>query len=216
MMKNRRFLRWGTPPFLLLIGLFLISIIFPLGAETTVPAQEEGKIVEEKDLFKAPAKVERVRSRIGPIELGKKIETADEDWMRGLTVTVRNLSDKTVTHLLIDLQFVRPKGQEGERDLIDSIEYGPIPGLTPAQQPQVVTEQPPIPPGESVDIRLNERNYETLLQILRELKYQAGIKRVKLSILELDYSDGTKWSGGRVFKRDPRNPEKWIPLNRNL
>jgi hypothetical protein len=113
--------------------------------------------------------------------------------------------------VLVRLQFVRPRGQEQEGDLYDSIDYGPVSYLMPAEQ-QVVAEQPPIPPGQSVDITLDDRAYESLLPTLHELNYPVGIKRVKVLIGELDYSDGTKWSTDKLFKRDPKNPKKWIRL----
>jgi hypothetical protein len=208
-MKHRRFLIWGIP-LLLLIGLFSIPILFPLRAQTSIQGQEEDKVIEETDYFHYPMKIDLSSPRFGAIEKGKKINTADDDWMKGLTFKIQNLSDKTVTHFVFSLEFVRPKGHESELNHISSIFYGPSPSLTPP--PQTIDDQPPIQPGQSVDLSLDGSKYEGIAANLKTLNFHV-IRRVKLFIEVIDYSDGTRWVPNKLYKRDPSNPEKWIPLD---
>lgn len=191
------------------------ALAFPLtlalSTRTSGTAQEEDKVVEKRDDFNPPVKIKLVKSRIGTIETDKKIDTADNEWLRRLTIRVRNLSDKTVTHVLVRLQFIRPKDQAQERDLIIPLEYGPSP-LRSSQQ-DVPAE--PILPGKTADITLSDSEYDSLLPLLYELNYPVTIKRVRVFIGAIGFSDSTIWQGGRIFKRDANDPQKWIPLDKS-
>lgn len=188
-----------------------VPIIFALNAKTHSMEQEEGRLIERRDDFNPPVKIGVVKSRIGIIEMNKKINTADDDWLKGLTIRVHNLSGKTVTHVLIRLQFVRPKEQSQERDLMVPLEYGPSP-FRPSEQES--SAQPPIPPGKTAEITWADSEYDSLRPILNELNYPATIKRVRVFVGAIGFSDGTTWQAGRIFKRDPDHPEKWIPIDK--
>jgi hypothetical protein len=46
--------------------------------------------------------------------------------------------------------------------------------------------------------------------MLTDLKYPAAIKEVILRVRTVGFDDGTVWSSGSTFRRDPNNSGKWI------
>lgn len=173
-------------------------------------AQKPDKILEKGDDFDPPVKITLVKSKIGVIETDKEI-AADDDWLKGLTIRVRNLSDKIVTNVSIELQFRRPPNQAQELDLIAPLDYGP----NPYYSPQKDSTSPPAPilPEQTQDIFLPDAQYDSLRSLLNERKYPADIKAVRIRVRSIAFSDGTVWTSGRIFKRDPNKPDDWIPLD---
>lgn len=88
--------------------------------------QEADKIIQKEDEYAPPVKIILVGSKIGIIETDTKI-AADDDWLRGLAVRVRNDSDKPVSSVSVYLQFCRPENQAQQPDFIAPLEYGPRP-----------------------------------------------------------------------------------------
>lgn len=138
--------------------------------------QEGGDtVLERADEFGPPVEITLTKSDIGIIKPGKKF-SAGEDWFKGLTVSVRNDSDRPITHLSLRLRFPRPKGQEVALDFVESLEYGesPIPGadgIVPTNTAR------PVMPGESVELRLSDEDFYGVSEQLRASKYPSSIKK---------------------------------------
>lgn len=179
---------------------------------STSKSQIADKIIEKGGDYNPPVKIKLVKSKIGIIETDKKI-SANDDWLRGLTIRVRNDSNKPVTSVSIAIQFRRPENQAQELDLIAPIEYGQNP-FTPLQEGSSI---PPefILPGQTRDIALSDEGYDSLRSMLDELKYPTSIRSVKVEVRVIGFSDGTAWNTGKIFRRDPNNPDKWIRDNQS-
>jgi hypothetical protein len=182
-----------------------LTIWTPAGHSSNRASQKPERIIEKGDDFNPPVKITLVRSKIGVIETNREI-AADDDWLKGLTIRVRNRSDKTVTHVSVELRFRRPPDQAQELDMTAPIEYGPNPFRPP---PKDSASPPPIPPGQTRDITLTDPQYDSLRTLLNELKYPASIKAVRIRIRSIGFSDGTTWTSGRMFKRDPNHHSTW-------
>ena len=170
-------------------------------------SQVADKILEKGKDYDPPVKIRLVKSKIGVIETDKKISASD-DWLKGLTIRVRNESDKIVTGLVISIQFRRPANQAKELDLVAPIPYGRDPLASPEEAATATAE--PILPGQTKDIALSDQAYDSLRSILDNLNYPASIRSVKLEVKIIGFQDGTYWSNGAIFRRDPNNPGKWI------
>lgn len=190
---------------------FALLILFGLGvwprSFSTAEMQETEKIIESGDEFDPPVKIILVKSKIGTIETDKKI-VAGDDWLRGLTIRVRNDSDKPVNGVSVYIQFCRPENQAQELDLAAPIFSGPDPFASSEEFSSPPVE--PMLPEQTRDIVLSDEGYESLRTILDKLNYPASIKTVKLRIRAIGFSDGTAWNTGKIFRRDPNNPDKWI------
>lgn len=161
--------------------------------------------------------IKRVAWRHEPVKLsklkvkGKEVEPAkkfveEDDWLNGLTITVKNTSDKTIVWIDLALNFPRPAGSGGEPDARDHLVYGHYPP-PPGEAGTPHTQQPPARPGETVELALAD--YEGTLEFLRKTNYPASIKQVEIDLSEVIFDNGMMWSGDALFRRDPNNPGRW-------
>src|SRR3712207_6256093 len=61
--------------------------------------QAEEKVVKKSSHRDEPIKIVKVKNKKGELPLGKKFRSYDAEWLRGLTITVRNDSGKDITHI---------------------------------------------------------------------------------------------------------------------
>lgn len=94
---------------LLCLGL-VITLTLPLKAA----AQEAERVVEKTSRRPTPLKIRVVKTKKGEVMLGKKFVDSDEDWFKGLSIVLENVSDKTVTYVGVGLLFPRQPGDEGK------------------------------------------------------------------------------------------------------
>lgn len=137
-----------------LLGLLLTAVLM-CGLSPTVYLQNQGKedrILEDLKTFNPPVDITLVKLRVGVIEANKKF-SADEDWFKGLTISVRNKSEKPITYVMLHLYFPRPKGQESERDLGFTLQYGVNP-IWMRQKGLSIPPAAPILAGETVELTL--------------------------------------------------------------
>lgn len=177
-------------------------------------SQEGDTVLEKGRDFNPPAEITLVKSRSGVIESGRRF-SAGEDWFRGLIVTVRNAAEQPITHISLRLLFPRPKGQENELDFAEHLNYGESP--VPYEDGRVpVNSAKAIMPGESVDLQLSDANYDGLRAALEESKFPPRIKKLKVDVAMIGFSDGTVWLAGKRYELDKNNPGRLIPLEKKI
>ena len=170
--------------------------------------QEPDKVVEKLEFANAPVTVAAVKVKKGLVEAGKKFSD-DEDWLKYLTVRVKNISGKRVNYVSVLVVFTRPKNQDDSKEAPfgDSLRYG----NSTFSNPPSAGRAPAILPSETVYLTWDEHSYEVNLSVLQRLKYPKSLKKVEIYVEEVGFEDGTVWSGGLFFRRDPNNPKKLIP-----
>ncbi|MDQ1612738.1 MAG: hypothetical protein QOG00_2669 [Pyrinomonadaceae bacterium] len=176
--------------------------------------QDDGVVLEKGKDFDPPVAITFIRSQIGAIEPDKKL-SAGKDWFKGLAFTVRNKSDKPITHISLKVHFPRPKEQENELDFVETLNYGesPIPdkdGRIPVNTVKAIM------PGESVQLSLSDEIYDSLRMILETSKYPSTIKKIRVYVSILGFGDGTLWMGDKTYRLDENNPGKLIPSEKKL
>lgn len=184
----------------------LLGLLLPTSGNA---GQEQERLVEIRSDFDPPVKVAAVKTKKGQVKTDKKF-LDDDDWLRGITVSIANASDKTVTHVTIELLFHRPEGQTRLPPLVYPLTYGRSPFLPREAVP--FTQPEPLLPGNSRAIVLVDTEYNSLKEYLKEAKYPVSIKRLGVRVTEIGFSDGTAWTAGEMFRRAPDNPDKWIPV----
>ena len=188
---------------LLMVGVCMCAFTFHGFA-----GQVKEREIKKLNWPKEPIKIGKLKTKGTVVVLGEKFR-GEDDWMKELTFSVKNTSEKTITYLEIELNFPRGKGAQEEPDAHDRIIYGqypPLPGETATPHP----DQPPIRPGDTVDVVL--RDYEGMREFLNATHYPVSINRLEVSVGDVVFDDGTKWSGGGLFRRDPNNPGGWIRI----
>jgi hypothetical protein len=170
--------------------------------------QDKEREIKKMNWPKEPVKIGKLKAKGAIIALGEKFH-AEDDWLKGLTFSVKNTSEKTITYLEIELSFPRDKSAQAEPDAHDRIMYGQYPAL-PGETATPHPDQPPIRPGETVDVVL--KDYDGIRDFLNQTHYPVSIKRLEVSVGDVVFADGMKWSGGGLFRRDPDNPGGWMRI----
>ena len=132
---------------------------------------------------------------------------ADDDWLRGLTVTIKNKTEKTITFAAIDIQFPRPSGSEGPT-AIHTIEYGNRALLT--RRAEADERSSGIAPGQTVDLSLTPHDLNGIGFLLSATGYRSGAEKLQLSVGHVIFEDDTMWYAGSHAQRDPNVPGSWI------
>jgi hypothetical protein len=190
-----------------LIVILLIGTVMFLPILTGLAQQEQERLIDKETWRNEPIKILKLKTRGKAIELGKKFSEGD-DWLRGLTASVENISDKLVSRIELHLSFPRPKGTDSEEtpEYLVSMIYGKEPSPDADNQKQVL-------PGESVDVKLLEANLPFIKTDLKNLGYPEKITHAQIMVNSVTFSDGTMWAGGIILYPDPDNPgQKRNPL----
>lgn len=204
--------------------LFLISLLFisalvlahaPRGylqSHRNETNQDEDKILENGDDFDPPVEITAIKSRAGIISPGKKF-SADEDWFKGLTIRVRNDSKKPITHIALRIIFPPPEGQEDKLKFVEPLTYGASP-IPSADGHVPFNTAKPVLPGESVELQLSDEDFYNIMTLLNDSGQPLSIKKIKVNVMMLGFSDGTLWLGGKSYELDKSRPGKLIPLEK--
>lgn len=133
----------------------------------------------------------------------------DDDWLRGMVVNVKNVSNKPIVYLEISLDFPRPQNQSADKELPfrSSLQYGYYAVLS---SPLPADAPPPLMPNEKAELKLTDAEYDSLKATLGHLNYPIRLKEIELTISTVIFSDDTGWRLGTPTRRDPNKPDRWI------
>lgn len=189
------------------LAFFVVSSFLP--PEAASQTGKRKRVIEETPYPNAPVQIVGVTNRRYHIKFKESL-LDDDDWLKGLEVEVINKSDKTVTHVGIDLFFERPPDQAGEPPIVWPLNYGFDPFFLNPGEPIPASKIRPIRPGEKASIRLSDLAYEDLKAFLRDTRYFDSIEKMKMFVTTIGFDDGTAW-GGSFYIRDPDGPGGWSP-----
>jgi hypothetical protein len=175
--------------------------------------QEEERIVEKLSRKQAPLKIGTIKRKRGEAVLGKKF-TDQEDWFRGLSFVMENISGKTIVYVRGGFLFPRQTETKNQAPpLYHSFRYG-LPPFTP-EEVGSDAQQFVLKPGETITITLSDSDYNEINANLRRLEYTHSIKAIKFNLEEIFFDDGTSWAAGTYFPRgrSERQPPGGISQN---
>ena len=176
-------------------------------------SQDDIKVLEKDKDFKPPVDIAIVKSRIGAIELDKHF-SADEDWFKGLTVRMHNKAEKPITYVSLLLYFPRPKEQKEQGAALDFgffLEYGVNPVWVKTKGLSVQAAKP-IPPGQYVELALDDTKFNFIRAALVRNNYPQSVKALKIKVEKLGFADETIWFADEMFRLDEAEPGRLIPL----
>ncbi|MEO7971150.1 MAG: hypothetical protein ABI698_07620 [bacterium] len=155
-----------------------------------------------------PVEIIVVRTKKINRRFGEKFKD-DDEWVQGLSVTVKNISSKNATYINVHVSFERPEESEAaaEPTLVHSLVFGTK--SPPTGKPLQV-----LAPSTTIDISLPDHTYAALKGALKKVGYPASIEHVELYLTEVLFEDGTMWADGYLFRRDPANQDNWIPVEK--
>jgi hypothetical protein len=184
---------------LALVGLRMATAV---ESSQALASPQRKRSVVRKPWSVEPVKVVAAKNRKKEkIEIGKPFDD-DDDWLDGFTVTVKNNSDKVVTALNIEMIFRREVG-DARPPVAQQLHFGPLP-----ISPQYSLRDPSkvINVGETADLELSARNYESLKSLLEQKGYPSSIERVELVIRQVGFEDGSVLVAGTLYVQDPNSP----------
>jgi hypothetical protein len=192
-------------------GLFrrtaIVLCIAIVSAISTYAGQAQERSLKKRSFRDEPLSITKLKVKGTRINFNQKFIT-DDDWFRNLTVSVKNTSNKTIVFIDLMLTFPAAEGATQERAASDHLIYGhypPAPGETGTHHP----DQLPLKSGDSATLVLTD--YEGTRQFLDQVGKPKSIKDIEIRISEVVFEDGTKWIAGQLHKRDPDNPNSWLP-----
>ncbi|HEY6187970.1 MAG TPA: hypothetical protein VIW80_09845 [Pyrinomonadaceae bacterium] len=190
------------------VTLFICSSFNPAGQAQ----QEEERLIEIQSDSASPlepVEITAIKTKKGVIKAGEKFKD-DDDWVRGLTVKLENVSAKNIVYINVSFSFLRPADHEsaGQPPFVDHLTYGSNAMLYSSSQS---TRLPTLAPGASVEISLTDKNHEAIKRALKKINYPESIKRLQIYLAEVIFDDDTAWLYGSWFRLDPHN-QKLIPI----
>jgi hypothetical protein len=180
--------------------LLLCLALLPLTSLTGFSQQAKGLI--DKNSWRAePVRIEQVKTNGTPIEFGRSFST-NKDWLKDLTVSVKNMSDQSIARIEINLSFPRPRGTSPD---VSTYVVRLIYGLEPSD-PSFAQTQKPLMPGEIANLHLPDQNRPIIKADLASLGYPEEDNYARLTINSITFLDGSTWEGGETLYPDPKHP----------
>lgn len=173
------------------------------------PANDHRRQISRSYWFDEPIKIESLFRGNKRLEVDEKFE-ADSEWLKGLTLRIRNNSGRNITYLSLALEF--PETIATGNLMMFPVHYGFNPVSTKPTSAKVKAEVPILPDG-SFDIVLGETEFGYLKKFVESRQSMDSLKRVDIRISMIHFSDGTGWNGSWM-KQDPENPRRWLPISK--
>ena len=181
----------------------LAATIFAIGTAASNSAQElrdrELKPAIDFTTIQMPVEIVAIKLKGSEVAPGQKIK-GDDDWLKGVSFTLKNISDKPVAHIEVGLRFEPPPG--AARLVVFTLSYGvdysrgsPRSGSSPL----------PIQPNQTVDLVLTDERYSNFLQILSLGGMPHSFDVVPYYVERVCFEDDPSiiWEGGYLKRKNP-------------
>lgn len=154
-----------------------------------------------------PVEILSIKLHGREVQPGEKIK-GDDDWLRGLSFTLKNISDKPVAYIDIGLLFPQPKGV-----VVYSLNYGVD---FPRGDRRGESSPPAIEPGETVDLVLTKDRYKVFQRILAQGGAASSFDTAKYYIGRISFENEPDviWESGNLKHRDPNQPTEFYVIGR--
>jgi hypothetical protein len=149
-----------------------------------------------------PLRIVEVIAGNKSVKLGEKFH-GDDDWIKNASIRVKNVSDKPIIYIEIDFNF--PETKTSGNEMSYRLKLGHRPGAHDKNQPLQLKN------GDETVLTLDGERYDQLVKFLEKRHPISGIRKATIRIGFVIFADGTGWSGGLFHRRDPNNPNRYIP-----
>jgi hypothetical protein len=192
----------------LVVGALLFPLIAALSGPTRAQQLRDRELRPAFDFTRIQMPVEFVAVKLNGREVrpGEKIQ-GDDDWLRGVSFTLRNVSDKPLAYVTVALQFPQPQGY---------VAYVLSYGIDLSRRDRMESSPPAIEPGQTVELALTAEKYPGFLRILK-LGEAARSFDVAPYFVERVCFEGEPdiiWTGGMLKQRDPDRPTEFKAIGR--
>ncbi len=186
-------------------------MFFILAASGSTVAQQ----IRDRELIPAfdfttiqmPVEILSIRLNGKDVQPGEKIKGTD-DWLQGLSFTLKNISDKPIAYVDIGLQFPQPRGF-----VVYSLNYG----VDYSRGERRRESSPPaIQPGETLKLVLTKEKYPIFQRILAQGGASSSFDTAKYFIGRVSFENEPDviWEGGNLKQRDPHQLTEFNVIER--
>jgi hypothetical protein len=191
----------------------LLVIAFAVFLPHLCSAQQvKQRVVQRVPYRDQPVEIVAVKVKGVPIEPKQEFD-GDNDWLNGMTLTLKNISDRPVAY--VSVLVGAPYGQRNDRTNAGAVLHYGARSLRPGENyPAGFIKPEPLAPGQKVDLVLAERERDQLQSYLEEKNASSDITELNVRLYEVFFEgdSDTMWSTGRMLRLDPNNPDRWIPV----
>ena len=184
----------------------LLLVLISAGSDQAL-AQVNERAIITKDDRRSPVKIMNVSTKGRKIELNTPF-VDDDDWLKGLTVDVRNDSDKILTFLQLELFFPRLEPDAKKPGASFPLDFGDSPFRYDSAAAMPPLSVKPVSPREHLEITLTDDRLSAMYALLIDTGFFVTSK-VQIRVNLIGFSDGTAWSG-QMVQRQPRGG--WRPV----
>jgi hypothetical protein len=166
-----------------------------------------------------PVEIVSVKVKGASVESERKL-SGDSDWLNGMTITIKNVSDKPVVYVTVsvtahyDKDGVRKRTTDGREKLAATdIGYGlrpRVPGESPRSYSAV-----PLMPGQTADLVFSGMKRDELYGLLRSGEASTDIPELTLWVDHVAWygEDDKMWIRGSMYRLDPKDAQRWVPVD---
>jgi hypothetical protein len=140
-----------------------------------------------------PIEITNVAVNGKTIIIGESFATSD-NWIRNLTVRVKNISGQPIKSIDMSISFPDVRTSNGT-----GIGFTLRGGSTPAGK------QKAIMPGEEVELKWIEAEYQMFKEMSVRLNVSADYRKAQIGMTSVIFTDGTLWGSDCLKATEPRN-----------
>jgi hypothetical protein len=154
-----------------------------------------------------PVEILSIKLNGKEIQPGEKI-TGDDDWLQGLSFTMKNISDKPIAYMEVGLKFSRPGAF-----VVYSLNYGVDYSRGESRRE---SSPPAIQPGQTLNLVLTKEKYPIFLSVLAQGGASRSSDTVSYSLNRVSFEGESDviWSGGNLMRRDSNRLDEFNVIER--
>ena len=157
-----------------------------------------------------PVEIVSIKLKGTEIAPEQKIK-GDDDWLKGISFTLKNISDKPIAYIEVGLRFEPAPG--ADRVVVFVLSYGVdySRGLRRSGSSPL-----PIQPDQTVDLALTDERYPHFLEILSLDGMRRSFDVVPYRVERVCFEDDPNiiWEGGYLKRKSPAFPGRFDIIER--
>lgn len=181
------------------------AVIFACATSASIVAQDlrdrELRAAFDFTTIQMPVEIVSIKLNDREVQPGEKIKRGD-DWLQGLSFTLKNVSDKAIAYVAVSLRFDSPPSAQPRRVVVFVLSYGVD---YSRREPRRASSPSPLQPGETVDLILTKERYANFLEILRmgDIPPSFDVAPYFVERVSFDDDPDVIWEAGYLKRRDP-------------
>jgi hypothetical protein len=183
----------------LLLGSVILLVSLAVSASGQELRDRELKPAFDFTTVQMPVEIVSIKLNGKAVAPGEKIK-GDDDWLKGVSLTVKNIADKPIAYVAIALYFEPPNGPARSVGFILSYGVDYSRGL-----PRSGSSPLPIQPGQTVELVLTDERYPNFLHILGLGGMPRSFDVVPYYVDRISFEDDPNiiWERGYLKRKNP-------------